>query len=255
MQYTTNAINIKSYPLGEGDNILLAYSKTHGLIKCIAKGAKKTKSKLGGRSQVLIANKLQLHKGRNFDKITQAESINTFSKIRQDFDKLSYSLYLADVISIFGSDSENDSEEIYNIFYKSLENIADSKERKDILLNVIKFQISLIRKMGWGIDFKTCAKCGCNDLEYYYYTQKEKTMFCKECSENIAGKLTKFPKKIADFLNEISNSEIGQKTQYDDIINLKTVEVCFEFMKKYLENVSGKNQKFEDFSKCVSLNK
>lgn len=241
--------------MGEGDNILLAYSKTHGLIKCIAKGAKKTKSKLGGRSQVLIANKLQLFKGKNFDKITQAESINTFSKIRQDFDKLSYSLYLADVISIFCSNNEDNSEEVYEIFYKSLENISNSEERKDILFNVLKFQITLIQSLGWGINFTTCAKCGCNDLEYYYFSKSEKTMFCKECSENLSGKLIKFPKKLAYFLDEISKAKIDEKTQYDDVINLKTTEVCFDFMKKYLETLSGKVQKFEDFSKCVSLNK
>ena len=97
-QYTTDAINIKSYPLNDFDNILLMYSKSSGLIKCIAKGAKKPNSKLGARAQVLFANKLMLNKGRTFDKITQAQGLNTFSKLREDFDKLSYGLFCADFV-------------------------------------------------------------------------------------------------------------------------------------------------------------
>ena len=40
-QFTTNAINLKSYSISESDKIILMYSKEKGLIKGIAKGIKK----------------------------------------------------------------------------------------------------------------------------------------------------------------------------------------------------------------------
>ena len=65
--YLTDAINIKSYNLSESDKILLMYSRDKGLLRGVAKGAKKTKSKLGGRMDMLVANKLMLYKGKNLD--------------------------------------------------------------------------------------------------------------------------------------------------------------------------------------------
>ena len=86
--FTTNAINLKTYNLSESDKIILMYSQDKGLIRGVAKGGKKMTSKLGGRMDLLVANKLMLNKGRNLDTICQAEALNTFYNLRNDMDKL-----------------------------------------------------------------------------------------------------------------------------------------------------------------------
>jgi DNA repair protein RecO (recombination protein O) len=55
--YTTNVINLKSYNISESDKLMLMYSKDKGLIKAVARGSKKPNSKLGGRMELLVANK------------------------------------------------------------------------------------------------------------------------------------------------------------------------------------------------------
>ena len=80
--YTTDAINLKSYDLSDADKIILMYSKDRGLIRGVAKGVKKPKSKLGARMDSLIANTIMFAKGRNLDTICQAQSINTFKESR-----------------------------------------------------------------------------------------------------------------------------------------------------------------------------
>ena len=250
-QYTTDAINIKSYPLNDFDNILLMYSKSSGLIKCIAKGAKKPNSKLGARAQVLFANKLMLNKGRTFDKITQAQGLNTFSKLREDFDKLSYGLFCADFISMFCADTGGEAEKIYDIFYKTLENIAKSKEKKEILLQTLKFQLHILEKLGWGIDFRICSCCGAEIEEYSYFSNEEKGNYCTTCTKgNI--KVQKIPRKLIEFLSALKETPIDQKTKYDEIADLNTVNICFQFIKKYSEKISGKVQKFSDFNLIAS---
>ena len=81
--FTTNAINLKSYNLSETDKIVVMYSKEKGIIKGVAKGVKKTTSKLGGRMDMLIANKILMRQGRNLNTICQAESLNTFKETRK----------------------------------------------------------------------------------------------------------------------------------------------------------------------------
>ena len=97
--YVTNAINLKSYNLNDADKIIVLFSKEKGLLKGVAKGLKKPKSKLGARMDSLVANNLMMIKGRSMDKICQAHALNTFKGIREDMDKLIYSSYLSEYSS------------------------------------------------------------------------------------------------------------------------------------------------------------
>ena len=121
--YVTEAINLKSYNLNDADKIMVMYSKENGLIKGVAKGIKKPKSKLGARMDLLVANTLQLLKGRSIDTIIQAQTVNTFRKTRDDIDKLVYSSYVSELVVNFGEGSENASKDIYELCKR-----ADSKQ-------------------------------------------------------------------------------------------------------------------------------
>lgn len=264
LDYATDAINIKTYPLSEFDNIVLMYSSQYGLIRAVAKGVKKQKSKLGARMQVLVANKLMLNKGRNLDRITQAQALNTFSKLRQDFDKLTYSMYLAELIATFcceNSDTDTQttdktSEKIFEIFYSSLDKIANSKNdddagkeggKKEILFTVLKFQLKLMELSGYGIQLDNCSVCGCKLAEKPMFSIETGGSYCKKCAqEALCGtqlSLIGIPIKIKDFLNEILATEFGSETKYDNLVNSKIVESCFGLMKKYIAKLAPTKQK------------
>ena len=74
--YVTDAINLKSYSLSDADKIIVLYSKDKGLMRGVAKGLKKPQSKLGARMDLLAANNLTLIKGKNMDRICQAQTLN-----------------------------------------------------------------------------------------------------------------------------------------------------------------------------------
>ena len=145
--FITDAINLKSYNLSESDKIMVMYSKDMGLIKGIAKGVKKPKSKLGARMDLLVANKLMLYKGRSMDKICQADVLNTFNKTRRDMDKIFYSMYISEVVSNFGVENDPCSVDIYNLLYKALDKISEADSKIQILLSVIKFQLKFNKQM------------------------------------------------------------------------------------------------------------
>ena len=143
--FVTDAINLKSYNLSESDKIIVMYSKDKGLIKGVAKGVKKPKSKLGGRMDALVVNRLMLAKGKNLDIITQAESLNTFYKSRVDMDKLFYSMYCAEVVMNFGAENDTSSEEIFNILYGALKQISESNTKEQVLLFLIEILLHIIK--------------------------------------------------------------------------------------------------------------
>ena len=113
--YTTDVITLKSYDLNDADKILVMYSKEKGLMRSVAKGIKRPKSKLGSRLDLLMANNLQLSRGRNMDTICQAQTINNFKDIREDISKLMISSYISAIVANYGMENDPSSNEVYEL--------------------------------------------------------------------------------------------------------------------------------------------
>ena len=146
--FVTDAINLKAYNLSEADKIIVMYSRDKGLIRGVAKGVKKPKSKLGARMDLLVANKLMLYKGKSLDRICQAEALNTFQKTRRNMDKIFYSMYISEVVSSFGVEDDPCSNEVYDLLYKALEKISNASDAVEIMIAVIKFQLKMMQISG-----------------------------------------------------------------------------------------------------------
>lgn len=209
--FTTDAINIKTYPLSEHDNIVVMFSKQKGLMRGVAKGVKRPKSKLGARMQMLVANKLMLYEGKNLDTICQAQALNTFNGLRQDLDKLTYSIYLAEIIGIFcqeGDTEEADyNKKIYELFYGSLACISNSADIVQILLNVVKFQLKFMQILGYALELEKC------------------------------------PVKIRSFFEAILETDVDEPTKYDALVNEKVIWWCFGVLRNHINRQSPKTVK------------
>lgn len=230
------------------------FSKTRGLLHAVAKGAKHPKSKLGARVQMFVANDIMLNEGKNLDTIAQAQSLNTFSKLRSDLDKMSYSMYITELINSFCSNMYNQNEnheEIYNLIFTTFDNIANSKEKKEVILNALKFQIKIMNILGWGLDFEACSICQ-NEIEQDAIYTTSHGILCEHCAkENFDYTNIKLNKKIRIFLAELTKKNT---TIYDDLIDENVAQKCFLFMKKYIDTLTSRKTKIFDVLKKVAIN-
>lgn len=241
--YVTDAINLKSYNLNDADKIVLMYSKDNGLIKGVAKGIKKPKSKLGARMDLLVANTIQLLKGRSMDTIIQAQTINNFKDSRSDIDKLMYSSYVSEIVVNFGEGSETASKEIYELLYKALNKISASANKKDAMIAVIKFQLKILLIMGFCVELDSCLCCGERVVnEDMYFSSSMGGIICKECNETLGVKL-KMHHKIRDFLQAMLQFDFDYESDYDKKANEKVCQVCFNLLDEYIKIHTNKKQK------------
>ena len=241
--YVTEAINLKSYNLNDADKIIVMYSKDNGLIKGVAKGIKKPKSKLGARMDLLVANTLQLLKGRSMDTIIQAQTVNHFKKSRENIDKLTLSTYVSEVVMNFGEGSESASQEVYNLLYKALNKISDSLEKKDMLIAAIKFQLKMLLIMGFCVEFDTCLCCGERIInEDMYFSIPMGGVICNECNETLGIRL-KMHNKIRDFMQAMLQFDFDYESEYDKKANEKVCQVCFNLLDEYIKTHTNKSQK------------
>lgn len=241
--YTTDAINLKSYDLSDADKIILMYSRDKGLIRGVAKGVKKPKSKLGARMDSLIANTLMFAKGKSLDRICQAQSINTFKESRHDIDKLMCSSYISEIVSNFGVEEDPCSKEVYDLLYKALDKISRSESKKDILIAVIKFQLKMMLISGFSLELDSCLCCGERVLnENMYFSQDMGGIICEECNQTFKIK-TKMHYKIRDFLEAMLQFDFDYTCEYDQKATEKICNVCFKLLKNYIQSHSNKKFK------------
>ena len=252
--FVTDAINLKSYNLSESDKIIVMYSKEKGLIKGVAKGVKKPKSKLGARMDLLVANTLMLHKGRNLDTICQAEVVNSFYKTRQDMDKICYSMYVTEVVHNFGIEEDPCSQTIYNLLYKTLNTISGAESKVEILIAVIKFQLKMMIESGFSIELDSCLCC--------HESLEEETMFfvpnlggivCENCAKHVHYNKKQIPHKLRDFFKQMAINDFDEKGEYETKATEKVCIVTFEALKEYIILKSPKKFKSTNILQEVNI--
>ena len=131
--YKATGINLKSMPLGGSDRLLTILTREFGLIRAIAPGARKHLSKLGGRSGLFVVNELLMASGRSLDKITQAETLESYPGLSQDLGKLAASQYLAEMVLVQAL-SEQPQEELFCLLNEHLSRLERLPNRSDSLV-------------------------------------------------------------------------------------------------------------------------
>ena len=233
--FVTDAINLKSYNLSESDKIVVMYSKDKGLIRGVAKGVKKTKSKLGARMDLLVANTLMLHKGRNLNTICQAEVVNSFYKTRQDMDKICYSMYVTEVVNNFGIEEDPCSENVYNLLYSTLDTISTANSKVEIMLVVIKFQLKMMIESGFSIELDKCLCCHNNiGDETMFFVPSLGGVVCANCAAHIYHNKKQMPYKLRDFFKQMAINGFDECGEYEQKANEKVCQVTFEVLKEYI---------------------
>lgn len=242
-QFTTDVINLKSYSISEADKIILMYSKEKGLIKGVAKGIKKPNNKLGGRMDMLVANKLMLNKGRNLDTICQAEALNTFINLRKDMDKLFYAMYASEIVANFGIENDPNSEDIFNLFYSFLDKLSKAEKKEHVMLCLLRFQLKIMEITGYSIELGSCIKClkTLNEGDIYFSIENG-GILCPDCANELSKKI-KIPYKIKEFLSVILEKDFESNTKYDDLVTEKICDSCINLLKNYIGYYSPKQFK------------
>ncbi|MGB5635193.1 MAG: DNA repair protein RecO [Waterburya sp.] len=121
-KYKATGIVLKGSSIKENDRLVTVLTPEYGLIRAIAPGAKKHKSRLRGRTELFVINQLLLIRGRSLDKIIQAETLYTYPGLSRDIGKLATAQYLAELSLALAVD-EQPQLELYELFNEHLRRI------------------------------------------------------------------------------------------------------------------------------------
>ncbi|ROP57902.1 MULTISPECIES: DNA repair protein RecO [unclassified Rathayibacter] len=155
--YRDEAVVLRTHKLGEADRIVTLLSRSHGKIRAVAKGVRKTGSKFGSRLEPFMVADLQLYESRSLDIVTQAESLGAYGAIiAADYD--SYTAASAMVETADRLTDADASLQQYLLLVGALRSL--SKHEHEPVLTLDSYLLRALSIAGWAPSFEDCARCG-----------------------------------------------------------------------------------------------
>ena len=106
--YGTEAIILRRTDYGEADRLLTLMTPNLGKLRVIAKGARKITSRKAGHIEMFTRVQLLLARGRTFDIVSQAETIEAHRQLREDLLRGGYAHYLGELTDQFTQEGSED---------------------------------------------------------------------------------------------------------------------------------------------------
>jgi len=102
--YKTEAVVLDRKDFGEADRLLTLYTPGLGKVRAIAKGARRTTSRLSGHIELFTHTYLFLASGRNLDIITQSQLIHSHERLREDLWRAALGFHVLELVNHFSEE-------------------------------------------------------------------------------------------------------------------------------------------------------
>lgn len=246
----TKGVVLKQTPLGESDRIVTLYTTTMGKIRAVAKGVRKPKSKLAGHLEPLTHSHISVAEGRSLSYIGEAETVESFRRIREDLQLVSKGIYIADLVDSFTVE-HSPSESIFALLIKSLNKLENKTETNRILRY---FEVQLLNMSGFGPELRKCVECG-SVLEpgSYLFSSALGGVLCNMCKASSQGSLIRL---------SLNAMKIFRYFQQESLDNIDELDIPRDLLKElnrvlrnYVRYVLEKDLKSAQFMSLVSADK
>jgi len=154
----TEAIILRSYPLGEADRLVSFYSRQLGRMRGVAPGAKRTKTTFGGSLEPLMYVRIWFAEKENRDlvRIRQCEVIESSLAAHSDYESSVRLALLAEITEGVQPEREASDPVFRLLLLATRETIRTGKPH----LPALYFCLWSVRLAGWLPQFGDCGKCG-----------------------------------------------------------------------------------------------
>lgn len=156
--YRDKGVVLRSYKLGESDRIVVLMTEQHGKVRAVAKGIRKTKSKIGARLEPLSHVEVQLYKGRELDTVSQVELIDSSARLHSNLDKLTQGMSMLEAVDQIAEDREPSPH-----LYRMLNGALNALMEHDSPVMLAAFYWKLLAAEGVSPQVHACVGCASKD--------------------------------------------------------------------------------------------
>ena len=157
--FKTEGVVLRSIRFGEADRVLHLYTADRGRVGAIAKGARRVKSRLGGRLEPLSRVQLVLHQGSGeLCTIRQVDTVHAHPALRERREALERATQACEAVLRL-LDSTEPNRPAYNLLCNELA-LLDASPGGACRAGALAFRLKLLLSAGFAPELGSCASCG-----------------------------------------------------------------------------------------------
>jgi DNA repair protein RecO (recombination protein O) len=185
----TDAIVLRTYNLAEADRIAVCLTRSAGLVRAVAKGARRMKSRFGASLEPFTLIRLAFYERENRElvSISNTEILKSHFDLAARLEVSEILAYMGELVGDFAPPHEA-NEKLFRMVAACIEALEAAPESARLVLRY--FEVWLLRLAGLFPDVRSCAECGvrlgesdpaCLDVEVNPH--------CQKCSRGPATRL------------------------------------------------------------------
>jgi DNA repair protein RecO (recombination protein O) len=157
--YRDEAIVLRTQKLGEADRIVTLLTRERGRVRAVAKGVRRTTSRLGARVEPFMHVDVQLYEGRSLDVVTQAETLGPYgSAIATDYARYTAGTAMLETAERLTETEGEPALQLFLLLTGGLRTLAGGRHGPGLVLDA--FILRALSVAGWAPSFTDCARCG-----------------------------------------------------------------------------------------------
>jgi DNA repair protein RecO (recombination protein O) len=177
--YSTEAIALKRMDYGEADRILTLFTPRAGKLRAIAKGVRRSTSRMAGHLELFACTQLMLARGRELDVVTQAAMVDPVREVRDDLTRSTFAYHLAELVDAFLPDRDPHPD-VFMLLAEALGALARGEAPLELVAR--HFEVRLLAAVGFGPELTVCLSCHAEiQAEVNFFSIEEGGVFCPRC--------------------------------------------------------------------------
>ena len=177
--YPVRALVLRKTKLGEADLIVTMLAADGRQIRAVAKGVRKTKSRLGARVEPFTVTDLLLHTGRTLEVIGEAETFAAHEGIREDYDRTAAAMVVTDLLDKVSQEGQAEPQ-VFDMALVTLD-MMETAPVESMRALVLAFLVKSLAMHGYRPTLDACAACSAEDDEAHLFSPRTGGVLCRDC--------------------------------------------------------------------------
>lgn len=186
----SEAMVLRTYDLAEADKIAVCFTRDSGVVRCVARGARRLKSRFGAGLEPFTVIHLSYFEkeGRELVTLRHLEIAHSFFKLSGSMEVVRGMAYMSELVMAFSPPHEP-NEKMYRMIRACLDVIEKAPE--DLAWVLRYFEGWMLRLTGFFAVMRSCSGCGekfSDDARVYIDGHLQQ--LCAACGKGVDRKIS-----------------------------------------------------------------
>lgn len=161
--YRDEAVVLRTHKLGEADRIITLLSRTHGKVRAVARGVRRTSSKFGGRLEPFSHVDVQFATGRSLDVVTQCVTLHAYdAPLRLDYGAFTAGTAMLETADRLVAEEGEPALQQYRLLVGALRTLGEGTAAgpRPATMVLDSYLLRAMSIAGYAPALDSCARCG-----------------------------------------------------------------------------------------------